>query len=484
MQYQEILAAFRNLKVLVIGDAMLDEYVGTTIERVSPEAPVQVARAEKRSYTPGGAANVANNLARLGAQVAIACVTGDDEKGEILRTVLARNGISTDGVLVDTERPTTTKTRIMAGRYQMLRVDDELDRPIPAKITRSIMRFMEARLPSYNGVIVSDYSKGVLTDGLLKRLISLSHKKNKPVVIGPKGNSFDKYRGADVIVPNTAEVTAVYGQRLASEDDFKDAARHLLGQTQCKAILITRGEAGMSLYQDNGDYDHIFNKAKEVYDVTGAGDTALSVVSLALFSGASYSDAAKLANIAAGIVVGKVGTATVNVDEINDTMASEASPFDRKVKNLARLKAILDEKKKQGKRIVFTNGCFDLLHIGHIKLLEQAKNFGDELVVALNSDSSTSALKGAGRPLIPETERAHIISSLSSVDYVIIFSELTPETLIRELKPDILVKGADYKAAAVVGKEIVQSYGGRVVLVPLVEDKSTSRLIEKLHRTD
>lgn len=480
MQYKQILAAFKKLKVMVIGDAMLDEYIHTTVERTSPEAPVQVARAQKRSYALGGAANVAGNLAKLGAQVDMACVIGSDENGKKLQQILAENGIDTEGIFVDAARPTTTKTRIIAGRHQMLRVDDEDTSPISKKISDRIMQFAQNRLPDGNGVIISDYLKGTLTNALLKSLISLARKNKKPVVVGPKGTSYQKYRGADVIIPNTLEAAAAYGKELKNDEDFKKAARFLLEQLQCRAILITRGADGMSLYQHNGDYEHIPTISREVYDVTGAGDTVLSAFGLALFGGASYPDAASLANIAAGIVVGKSGTATASADEIISSLEEEASSFDRKFKTLKQLKTILDEKKKQQKRIVFTNGCFDLLHIGHIKLMEEAKKLGDELVVAINSDTSTRALKGAGRPIIPEMERAHIISALSYVDHVIIFSEPTPEKLIKELKPDILVKGADYKPEEVVGREIVEDYGGRVVLVPLVKDKSTSRLLRNI----
>jgi len=480
MSYKEILDEFKRMKVLVIGDAILDKYIHTNVDRISPEAPVQVAKAVKRDYVLGGAGNVANNLVKLGAYTDIACVIGNDEKGKILKQELTKNGIGTDGVFIDNDRPTTIKTRIMAGRHQMLRVDDELDLSISDELSKNIVELSEKIISSYDGVIISDYLKGVLTKGLLESLINIARKNNKPVIIGPKGKSFKKYAGADVIIPNLLEAATVYGKPVEAEDDLKNAARFILEQAKCQAILITRGADGMSLYQNTGDYTCITNKAREVYDVTGAGDTVLSVFGLAAFSGASYIDAAKLANIAAGIVISKVRTATVSVDEISNSIDEEISPFNRKVKTLEQLKKIVNDKKRQEKSIVFTNGCFDLLHIGHIKLLEQAKPLGDELIVAINSDSSIHDLKGPGRPIIPEAERAHIISSLSSVDYVIIFSESTPINLIQELKPDILVKGADYKPEDIVGKDIVESYGGKVVQIPLVEDKSTSRLIKKI----
>ncbi|MBL7124619.1 MAG: D-glycero-beta-D-manno-heptose-7-phosphate kinase [Dehalococcoidales bacterium] len=480
----KILAGLKNLRILVIGDAMLDEYVSTVVERISPEAPIPVARITERSCVLGGAANVANNLIELGSNVDLLCVIGDDDNGRKLTEQATRRGINPDGIFVDSAKLTTTKTRIISQGQQMIRIDNESTQPILADLEQRIIQFVMGNLETYDGIIISDYLKGLLTESLVRRLIDLSRKSNKPILVDPKGNWLKKYVGATVVTPNKKETETVYGREIHSEQDFRDAASHLLKEAQCEAILITRGKDGMSLYQSDGKYEHIYSRVKEVYDVTGAGDTVSSVFGLALFSCYSYSEAAHIANIAGGIVVGKVGTATVSVSEIANYIGENINPSSSKIKSLEQLIVILDEKrKKKGKKIVFTNGCFDLLHIGHIKLLEQAKNLGDELVVAVNSDSSVRALKGEDRAFVPELDRAYIISALSCVDYVVIFSEPTPERLISELRPDILVKGADYEREEIVGREFVESYGGRVEQIPLVEGISTSSLIRRVKST-
>lgn len=380
-------------------------------------------------------------------------------------------------------RPTSKKTRVIAANQQIVRIDRETKVDISAGLEERILAFIEERGREFQVILISDYAKGVLTPKVLAGINAIARRIGVPVAVDPKGSDYTRYRGATILTPNRKEAEIASGIAIVNEESLKEAARILLADIDLDALLITRSEKGMSLFCRGGDMVHIPTVAREVYDVTGAGDTVLAVASLALACGWEFSDAARLANVAAGIAVGKVGTSTVSPMEIIDEVSHSHRDNDAKIKNLDVLATIVSAEKAKGKRIVFTNGCFDLLHVGHVRYLQKARTFGDLLVLGLNSDASVRRLKGEKRPLIGEEERAHILAALDCIDYLIIFDEDTPLRLIETLKPAVLVKGGDYTPAEVVGKDLVESYGGRVELVEFVDGKSTTNIIEKILNT-
>jgi D-beta-D-heptose 7-phosphate kinase/D-beta-D-heptose 1-phosphate adenosyltransferase len=470
----------KNVRVLVVGDLMLDEYLWGKAERISPEAPVQVVEVTREDVRLGGAGNVINNLVALGCKVTASSVIGGDDNGMHLQHAFTGKGVDVSGVFEDPMRSTSKKTRVVAANQQIVRIDRETKDSISAEFEDRIIEFVKARENEFQVILVSDYAKGVVTPRILAGIIAVARRVNLPVAIDPKGNDYIKYRGASILTPNRKEAEIAAGIAIIDEVSLKEAARTLLGQVELDAILITRSEKGMSLFPRGGEEVHIPTVAREVYDVTGAGDTVLAVLGLALACGMDYADAARLANVAAGIAVGKIGTSTVAPAEIIDAVSHGHRDCDTKIKNLDVLAAIVEGEKRKGKKIVFTNGCFDLLHAGHVKYLQKARSFGDLLVLGLNSDASVRRLKGEKRPLIGEAERAHILAALDCVDYVVIFPEDTPMKLIETLQPSVLVKGGDYTPAGVVGKEVVESYGGCVELVDFVDGKSTTNIIEKI----
>lgn len=470
----------KDVRALVIGDLMLDEYLWGRAERISPEAPVPVVDVLSEDFRLGGAGNVVNNLIVLGCQVSVCSVIGDDDNGGLLRQTFADKGVSTDAVFKDPERRTGKKTRVIAAHQQIVRIDRESKESISASLETRIINFLEEKGADFQVFVVSDYLKGILTSRVLQAIIETGRRIGIPVVVDPKGDNYEKYRGATIITPNRREAEQASQIRIIDEAGLSASAAELLATLELSAVLITRSEAGMSLFRNNGESQHIPTVAREVYDVTGAGDTVLAVLSLGLAAGMDVGDAARLANIAAGIVVGKLGTSTVSPAEIMDEVGRTHKDSDSKIKNLDVLTGIIKAEKAKGKRIVFTNGCFDLLHVGHVKYLQKARAFGDLMVLGLNSDASIRRLKGDKRPLIGEEERAHILAALDCIDYVVIFDEDTPLTLIDALKPAILVKGGDYTIDGVVGREIVEAAGGRVELVSFVDGKSTTSMIEKI----
>lgn len=472
----------RNIKALVIGDLMLDEYLWGKAERISPEAPVQVVDVTREDLRLGGAGNVVNNLVALGCQVAVCSVIGGDENGTHLRHAFTGKGVELDGVFEDPLRRTSKKTRVIAANQQIVRIDRESKDEISAPLEEQIIGFLTARASQFDVILVSDYLKGVLTGKVLAAVCAIGKRHNIPVVVDPKGTDYRKYRGATILTPNRKEAEAASHMAIKDEAGLIKAADILLRDLDLDALLITRSEEGMSLFSRDGSAVHIPTVAREVYDVTGAGDTVLSVLSLGLACGLEMADAAKIANVAAGIAVAKLGTSTVSPEEIIAEVGHGHPDSDAKIKNLDALASIVAAEKKRGKRIVFTNGCFDLLHVGHVKYLQKARTLGDLLIVGLNSDASVRGLKGESRPLIGETERAHILAALDCVDYVVIFSDETPLRLIETLQPLVLVKGGDYTPEGVVGKEVVEAYGGRVELVTFVDGKSTTNIIEKIKR--
>jgi D-beta-D-heptose 7-phosphate kinase / D-beta-D-heptose 1-phosphate adenosyltransferase len=475
----EILGRLATVRVWVVGDLMLDEYVVGAVDRISPEAPVPVVRVRDTEYRLGGAANVARQIATLGAKVSVAGTIGADSAGEQLLRLCAAAGIDTRAVIEVADRATTRKLRVLGHHQQLLRLDWESAAPCPRpSMTRMLAKLAEEPRPG--AVILSDYAKGVLTPETITAVLSL--RGSAPVVVDPKHRDFTRYRGATTITPNLRELEAAAGGPLdpADTESIASAARRLAVEAHLEALVVTLGDRGMLVVPVSGAAIGVPASKREVYDVTGAGDTAAAVLAAALGTGAPLLCAVHLANAAAGVSVGQVGAVAVETSQIRDALAARPGG-----KVLSR-DALADKAaswRMAGKRIVFTNGCFDLLHSGHLSLLENAAKHGDVLVLAINSDASVRRLKGAERPLVPEAERAALLAALSFVDAVTIFDEDTPLETLKAVRPNVLVKGADYRLDQIVGRELVESYGGRVEAVALVPDKSTSALVERIRGT-
>lgn len=476
---KHVIKTFGRLKILVIGDVMIDEYLWGEVERISPEAPVQVLDLKREESVPGGAGNVVRNLCSLGITTSLSSVVGTGPNGEYVAELMNELGVELSSLLCDAERPTSKKTRIIAANQQVLRIDREMRRPLSNRLEQELVKRIMAVMPSQDAVLISDYGKGVLTDFVLKQIIAHAKKINIPLFVDPKGNDFSKYTGATCITPNKKEAQAATGIELNDEPDIVEAGHTLLNICGSDAILITRSHDGMTLFMKGGEVHHIPTRAKEVYDVTGAGDTVLSVLGAGVAAGLKFPQAAELANLAAGIVVAKVGTSSVSTEEILGEAAG-SEPVLKKTGLLHEFLQKISLLRAEKKKIVFTNGCFDLLHVGHIKYLQKARELGDFLIVAINSDDSVKRLKGEKRPLIREDERAMILSALECVDYVLIFKEDTPLSILERIRPDILVKGGDYTKEQVVGRELVEGYGGRVELISYVDNRSSSNLINRI----
>lgn len=477
---KKILSDDNRLKVLVVGDIILDEYIWGSVNRISPEAPVQIVECKSQNMVLGGAANVANNLTSLGCKVYITGTVGVDEKGDKLIGLLKRMDIDTEGVVKDPIRITTNKIRVIAHSQQIIRIDNEDKRPVSGETEKKVKDYIEKIMPSMNGIICSDYNKGIVTDKVFRAMVHDAKRYKKMIIVDPKGSDFSKYKGANVITPNEKEVAAACPVKIQDEEDMERAIKYLFGLMHNDAILITRGKDGMSLFEKKGKATHIPTEARDVYDVTGAGDTVIGVFGMAVFAGLGFVESARLANMAAGIVVGKVGTSIVTKEELSNFIEEGSLLSAGNILSLDELKQMISLARNREKKIVFTNGCFDVIHGGHIEFLQKAKELGDILVVGLNDDKSVKRLKGEGRPMKPQSERANILSALKYVDYITIFSELTPKKLIQEIKPDILVKGSDYSIEEVVGRDIVEGDGGRVELIPIVKGISTSGFLKKV----
>ena len=467
-------------KILVVGDLILDEYIWGGVQRISPEAPVPILETRSENLALGGAANVANNLVGLGCEVHLCGAIGQDEKGDKLLQTIHDRSIQTEGIFRFVHRPTTSKMRIIAHNQQILRVDKEDNRPITEETEKKLIQYINQVIPGMDGIICSDYHKGILTEKVIKAVMHRAQKSEKSVIVDPKSSDFSLYKGATVITPNLREVARSVPIKIKDKEDLGRAAEYLLNLTKAQAILITQGKDGMSLYQNKEKPVSIPTVAKEVFDVTGAGDTVISVFSMAVFVGFDKKEAAWLSNMAASVVVGKVGTAVVTLEEINEFLQEEMLRTSHTVLKLEELKKIISMAKSTDKKVVFTNGCFDIIHGGHIEFLQKAKSMGDILVVGLNTDQSVKKLKGENRPIKNEKERANILSALKYIDYITLFSETTPEKLIQEIKPDILVKGDDYKIDEVVGREIVEGYGAKVELIPIVQGHSTTQTLAEI----
>lgn len=479
-----VLAAVRDgfggRRVLVAGDLMLDRYLWGQVSRISPEAPVPVLHLARESAVAGGAANVARNLLGLGLEVAVAGVTGADAGRDALLGLLAGQGIDTGAVLAVPGRVTTTKTRVVGNRQQMLRIDAEDTAPLDVATETALLAAIEAGLAGADALLLSDYAKGVLTGGLCPRLIAAARQRGVPVLVDPKGRDYDRYAGATLITPNRAELAVATGTAVGDLGALTTAAAALRERLGLDQIVVTLGELGMTIVDADGARG-IPAVAREVYDVSGAGDTVIATIAAAHAAGLDPVDGAHLANLAAGVVVGKVGTAAIDAAELAAAIGGEAALEQAaKIVDRAGLLERAREWRDRGERIVFTNGCFDLLHAGHVVYLERARRHGQRLVVGLNTDRSVRALKGPERPLIGEQDRARVLAALAAVDAVVPFDEDTPLALILALRPDVLAKGADYREEDVVGAAEVRGWGGQVVLVPLVAGRSTTGIVGAL----
>jgi D-beta-D-heptose 7-phosphate kinase/D-beta-D-heptose 1-phosphate adenosyltransferase len=474
----EIEHEWANQRLLVVGDVMLDTYIWGEVGRISPEAPVPVVRAIDRSHRPGGAANVAMNLARLGAQTVLAGFTGSDENEKLLAESLRANGIAPIFVACD-GFPTITKQRILSGQQQMLRLDSErMGARSPGDYERLVSRVLD-ELPGCHAVVLSDYAKGALTPEVCQAIIPAARRLDIPVLVDPKSADFARYRGATTICPNLGELARALQLDARDLKPLLDAAEALVQKLDLEFLTATLGEKGIALVRP-GNCFVAPAVARQVFDVSGAGDTVIAVLALCLASGLKPETAVELANVAAGIVVGKVGTVPVEKHELLAALAPQtALHAEDKVVTREELVQRVASWKANGERVVFTNGCFDLLHIGHITLMEQARRFGDRLIVAINSDTSARGLKGPGRPIVGERERARVLAALAAVDAVVVFGEPTPLELIVATRPDVIVKGGDYGVDTVVGAKEVMSWGGQVKIVPTVEGYSTTGLIAK-----
>ncbi len=458
--------------VLVVGDVMLDRYWHGGTSRISPEAPVPVVRVEQIEDRPGGAANVALNIAALGSRALLVGVTGVDEAADSLSDSLRGVGVETHFQRLD-EQPTIVKLRVMSRHQQLLRMDFE--EPFDTD-TAALAREVEQLLAGVKVLVLSDYGKGALQNH--QALIQLARARGIAVLADPKGKDFSIYRGASLITPNLHEFETIVGGCVDEAELVSKGAR-LMRELELGALLVTRGEHGMTLLRPEHAPLHLPARAREVFDVTGAGDTVISTLAASIAAGEELPNAVALANLAAGIVVGKLGTAAISAPELRRAVQREEGS-ERGVLSLAQLLIAIEDARAHGEKIVFTNGCFDILHAGHVTYLEQARAQGDRLIVAINDDASVSRLKGPGRPINAVDRRMAVLAGLGAVDWVVSFSEDTPERLLKQVQPDVLVKGGDYGVEQVVGADIVQAYGGEVRVLGLVENSSTTAIVEKI----
>jgi D-beta-D-heptose 7-phosphate kinase/D-beta-D-heptose 1-phosphate adenosyltransferase len=488
-RFTDLIDLVQNLgqpRVLVVGDLMLDRYVWGDAERISQEAPVMLLHADKREERLGGASSVASMLRALGARVSLAGVVGADADAGHIRQLLADLDIDHEAVIVDPNRPSTVKERYI-GRaqhrhpQQVLRVDYEVRHAVPAPVESQLHHAIAAQLRKADVVLISDYDKGVCTTGLLAEIISQTRARGLRTLADPiRGEDYRKYHGCSAITPNRLEAGLASGRVVHSVEQAVAAASQLQQQLDLEAAIVTLDKDGMALVHRDGRQRVFPTRPRQVYDITGAGDMVLSVLGMALAAGADYDPAIRLANIAGGLEVEKIGVATVSRDEILRDLLRAGPIGCQKVLDSEVLSRELDSRRHLGQRVAFTNGCFDLLHAGHVQYLQEARAQADLLVVGLNSDASVRGLKGPGRPVNSVEARAMVLAGLQAVDYVTIFDEPTPQNLIQVLRPDVLVKGADYRKEDVVGAAFVESYGGRVYLAPVREGYSTTRLLEKL----
>ncbi len=478
-----LIERLQSARVLCIGDVMLDHYVYGQVERVSPEAPIPVLNIERELKTLGGAGNVLRNLAALGAKASFISVVGNDDAGrEISRLLETQEGAEVH-VLAQPARTTTVKTRYVAANQQLLRADRETAVPLDPYIREDLLRLARELVSDQSVVIVSDYAKGVLTEGVALEIIRAAREAGAKVIVDPKGGDPIRYRGADLLKPNRRELAHATGMPVADESEVVAAARALIDRCGFRGVLASLGQEGMVLVEHDGLIHSQRAAVREVYDVSGAGDTVVAMLGAALGAGIGTVEAARLANVAAGIVVGKVGTAVVYPSELGAWIEGHDLFSTDKVVPQPHALDQVERWRRQGLRVGFTNGCFDLLHPGHVSLLRQAKMACDRLVVGLNSDTSAARLKGPTRPVQTQAARAAVLASLAAVDLIVIFDDDTPLELIRAMRPQLLVKGADYRVEEVVGADLVKAAGGEVVLAEVMPGYSTSATIARFARS-
>ena len=461
--------------ILVIGDLMIDYYLWGSCDRISPEAPVQVVNVKKESSVLGGAGNVINNLVTLGSVVDVISVIGNDSVANELKSLLEKIDVPTSNLVVENNRKTSKKSRLIASQQQVLRYDMESIDDINENSHKQIIQTLEKNIDKYSSIILSDYGKGVLTTNLTKEIIKIANKNNIKVLVDPKGKDYSKYKGSYTLTPNKKEAMEATNIYIKDESSLIEALKSLKTQCDLEVSLITLSEQGIAIFDDELTIKPTV--AREVYDVTGAGDTVIASIAFALGNNLDIKDAIYFANLAAGVVVGKIGSATTTLDEIYEYEYSlHKSNSTSHIKTFDEIKTLSSKLHSQGKKIVFTNGCFDILHVGHVKYLEVAKSYGDVLILGLNADSSVKKLKGPTRPINTQDDRAYILASLESVDYVVIFEEETPYELIKLIKPHVLVKGGDYEGKEVVGQDIADE----LKLVQFVDGKSTTNTIKRI----
>src|SRR3954469_1711932 len=477
---------FSKAKILCLGDLMLDRFAYCDTERISPEAPVPVLLLQRTQSMLGGAGNVARNVAALGGQAILMGLLGPDPAGAEVRGLIADTPGLVDGHVASARRPTICKTRYLAGHQQIVRIDEENVRVLDDDERDALIVAADRAIPEVDAVILSDYGKAVLAPAVISAVVERARSLGVPVYVDPKSDDFRRYRGATCITPNQKELALAARMPVASDTEIIAAAQKVMRDAQADAILATRSEKAMVLVEGSGAVHLEAARAREVYDVSGAGDTVIAMLALASASGYSLPQAMRLANSAAGIVVSKLGTATVELDELMLDLSRDVRDREwhhAKYFTVAEAETLVRRWKSRGLRVGFTNGCFDILHAGHVSLLAAARAECDRLVVALNTDPGVRRLKGPERPVNSLADRSAVIAAVESVDAVISFDEETPIELIRRLRPDILVKGGDYTVEGVVGADLVQAAGGRVVLVELIEGRSTTRLIEAVRTT-
>ncbi len=482
LRLAQVLEALPSARILVIGDLILDRYIDGRANRVSPEAPVLVFELESERYLLGGAGNVAANLRSLGAEAAVLGVCGDDESGRRLRKLLAEGGIDTGPLVTDKTRPTTRKTRYVSKTAQVLRVDNESRAPVGGEAEQAMLALLAQRPFPFRGVLLSDYGKGVLTPKVIQAAITAARSAGGVVVVDPKGRDYTIYRGVDLLTPNREEAEAATGVHIRSTEDLHRAAQRLREITGVKAATITLGKDGIFFETDSG-HRIIPTEARAVFDVTGAGDTVVAMLTFCRAVGVPLPDALALANCAAGITVGKFGTWAPSRQEVLTMLGQSTGGAAGKVLTQAQAAAVATRLRTEGRRLVFTNGCFDLLHPGHTDYLARARAYGDALMVAVNTDASVQRQqKGPGRPIVTLEDRMAVLAALAAVDFVVAFDDDTPKKLIELVTPHVLAKGEDWRDKGVVGREWVESHGGQVVLVPLLAGRSTTAIVERIRR--
>ena len=464
-------------KILVIGDLMIDHYLWGSCTRISPEAPVQVISVDKESTLLGGAGNVINNLKALKSEVDVISVIGECKTSKEIKKLLTDINVDSQYLITQKNRVTSRKSRIISSQQQVVRFDRESNEEINQKSQKNILTTFKKIVSVYDIVLLSDYGKGVLTSNLTKELIKVANQNNKKILVDPKGLDFSKYTGAYLLTPNKKEASEATNTIIKDNDSLKNAILKLKNQYKLNVSLITLSEDGVAIY-DKSLRIHP-TSAREVFDVTGAGDTILASLGYALSCNIDIDEAVQFANLASGVVVGKIGSAVATLDEIIEYESSlNKSNSNEHIKNWDEISFIVNGLRKRERKIIFTNGCFDILHIGHIKYLEKAKSFGDVLILGLNSDTSIRKLKGQNRPINTQNDRAYILAALEVVDYVVIFEEETPYELINLIKPDVLVKGGDYKDKEVIGQNIVKE----LKIVKFIDGKSSSETIKRIQK--